>query len=474
MLWLAYVLLCRDIESACDERVIKEMSDEARKGYSEALVACSVHRRTIMACPLAFGEVGVKDRIRSVLSYKKPAFWIIVAALVISVVVAVCFMTDPFEYGIGKRNCGIVGFDIFENTDGGATLTFKYLDITGYSVRIVPEDEGMYIGDGMIPYDGSLGKYRVMISIYDSSPNSEGFAKELNTLGAINSMLKVKSAYPDDSTIVIYICSDWYLTVDEKEDLTPNALGGSFKVRISIDDGIIASAPFVKFTGYGSNVEGLSIKPIEAMLINGHLIFDVRWINDTSKTQSIGPNFTVYRMQGGEWVELEHKYVWLYYLCIVDANSESTTSYNISEHFDVSEPGVYRMEIYDGWVEFEIYENELETAEIIRVVVLTGEGEIVEISDENAIDLLVEKLEKLSGEYCGNSSSDGESVVYSIHIHTSDDFVMTYTLQENNVYTVEKNLLYVSYRPPRDLWRDQVVEELIQWLGIYAGVYNDK
>ena len=115
VLWLAYVLLCRDIESACDERVIKEMSGEARKGYSEALVACSVHRRAIMACPLAFGEVGVKDRIKSVLSYKRPAFWIIVAALVISIVVAVCFMTDPFEYGIGKRNCGIIGFDISEN-----------------------------------------------------------------------------------------------------------------------------------------------------------------------------------------------------------------------------------------------------------------------------------------------------------------------------------------------------------------------
>lgn len=474
LLWVAYVLLCRDIESACDERVIKEMSDEARNGYSEALVACSVHRRAIMACPLAFGEVGVKDRIKSVLSYKRPAFWIIVAALVISIVVAVCFMTDPFEYGIGKRNCGIVGFDITENTDGGATLTFKYLDITGYSVRIVPEDEGMYIGDGMIPYDGSLGKYRVMISIYDVSTNSEGFTKELNTLGAINSHLNVRTAYPDDSTTVIYICSNRLLITEEKEDLTPNALGGSFKVRIAFDEEVNDSAGFVKFTGYGSNVEGLSIEPIEARLENGDIIFDVKWINATSKTQDIGPNFKVYRKQGGEWVALEHRNVWLYYLQIIGGNSETTASYNLTYHFGVSEPGVYRMEIYDGWVEFEIYENELEMAEITRVTVLNGKGEIVEISDESAIDLLVERLGKLSGEYCGNSSSDGESVVYSIHIHTSDDYVTTYTLQENNVFTVEKNLIYVSFRPSRDLWRDPEVKELIQWLDIYAGVYNEK
>ncbi len=97
VLWVAYILLCRDIERACDERVIKEMSDGEKKGYSEALVACSVHRRRIMACPLAFGEVCVKDRIKSVLNYKKPAFWIIIVALVLSLVLAVCFLTDKIS-----------------------------------------------------------------------------------------------------------------------------------------------------------------------------------------------------------------------------------------------------------------------------------------------------------------------------------------------------------------------------------------
>lgn len=95
VMWLAYILLCRDIEMACDEKVIKELDGPRKKAYSAALLQCSVPRRMIAACPLAFGEVGVKDRIRSVLSYKKPAFWVILVAVIASIVVAVCFMTDP-------------------------------------------------------------------------------------------------------------------------------------------------------------------------------------------------------------------------------------------------------------------------------------------------------------------------------------------------------------------------------------------
>ena len=100
MVWLGYILLCRDIELACDEKVVKELNNEQRADYSEALLACSVNRRMIAACPLAFGEVGVKDRIKSVLNYKKPAFWIIVVAIVVSITVAVCFLTNPVNTSI--------------------------------------------------------------------------------------------------------------------------------------------------------------------------------------------------------------------------------------------------------------------------------------------------------------------------------------------------------------------------------------
>lgn len=95
LVWVAYILFCRDIELACDEKVIKDMSIDGKKAYSGALVACSVPRRMIMACPLAFGEVGVKERVKTVLNYRKPAFWIVIAAVAACAVVAVCFLTNP-------------------------------------------------------------------------------------------------------------------------------------------------------------------------------------------------------------------------------------------------------------------------------------------------------------------------------------------------------------------------------------------
>ena len=95
LMWLAYVLLCRDIELACDEKVIKGLSNEQRADYTQALVACSVNRRMIAACPLTFGEVGVKERVKSVMNYKKPAFWVIIIAVIICVGVAACFLTNP-------------------------------------------------------------------------------------------------------------------------------------------------------------------------------------------------------------------------------------------------------------------------------------------------------------------------------------------------------------------------------------------
>lgn len=97
LIWVAYILLSRDIELACDEKVIRSMETPDKQAYSEALLVCSVNRRMIAVCPLAFGEVGVKARVKSVLNYKKPAFWVLVGSVVICAVVAVCFLTDPAE-----------------------------------------------------------------------------------------------------------------------------------------------------------------------------------------------------------------------------------------------------------------------------------------------------------------------------------------------------------------------------------------
>lgn len=95
VLWVAYILLCKDIELACDEKVIRQSGTEIKKPYSEALINCSVPRKMISACPLAFGETSVKERVRGVLNYKKPAFWMILVAAAACVITAVCLLTDP-------------------------------------------------------------------------------------------------------------------------------------------------------------------------------------------------------------------------------------------------------------------------------------------------------------------------------------------------------------------------------------------
>ena len=107
VLWLAYALLCRDIELACDERVIRTMDESAVKTYSTVLLACSMPRKAVITCPLAFGEVGVKERVRNALHYKKPAFWVVAASVAVCVVVAVCFLTNPRT---DTDAAGLVGF----------------------------------------------------------------------------------------------------------------------------------------------------------------------------------------------------------------------------------------------------------------------------------------------------------------------------------------------------------------------------
>lgn len=141
LLWVAYILLCRDIELACDERVIRDMDASAKKAYSEALLSCSLPRHMVAACPLAFGEVGVKKRIASVLHYKKPAFWVLVVAILACVVVAVCFLTNP------------------KDTIGGKVYTYEKSGVLGNFTIAFFEDGTFHYTEGMASSYHSSGKW---------------------------------------------------------------------------------------------------------------------------------------------------------------------------------------------------------------------------------------------------------------------------------------------------------------------------
>ncbi len=119
--WLAYILFCRDIELSCDERVVRKMDKDEKKSYSLALLACSIPHSKLVAAPLAFGEVGVKTRIKSALNYKKPAFWVIVVALIICIGVAVLFMTDPVMTTQNDKDTNVT--DIAETNEPDVTDT---------------------------------------------------------------------------------------------------------------------------------------------------------------------------------------------------------------------------------------------------------------------------------------------------------------------------------------------------------------
>ncbi len=95
LLWLGYALFCRDLELACDEAVVCGMTAGERADYAQALLCCSIERRTAAACPPAFGGVGVKRRVKQVLNYKKPVFWAVIAAIAAGIAAAVCLLTDP-------------------------------------------------------------------------------------------------------------------------------------------------------------------------------------------------------------------------------------------------------------------------------------------------------------------------------------------------------------------------------------------
>ena len=230
LMWLGYILLCRDIELACDEKVIKALDCDARADYSEALLRCGVKRKSIAACPLAFGEVGVKARIKSVLNYKKPAFWIIIVALVLCVVIAICFLTNPVSAGVKDISVKNIKDDSLE-------LVMKYYFPSGnYGVRAVPDDEGENLGNGMREYDGSLGEHRILISFGDTEP-TKAFREEFPTGEAveINSSPRVcvKRVHLSDNGFDLYVGFDSPVSIEEIDSEKLNTFFGKVKIPVS-------------------------------------------------------------------------------------------------------------------------------------------------------------------------------------------------------------------------------------------------
>lgn len=149
LIWAAYVLLCRDIELACDERVVRDMTREDRAAYSQALLQCSLNRRRrLVLCPLAFGEVGVRTRVKSVLRYRRPAVWLSAAAVLLCAALAVTFLTEPKTARTGvspETASGQTDPDRLRETSSKALIVSSTLDPAAqrisYTVQLTEEPE---------------------------------------------------------------------------------------------------------------------------------------------------------------------------------------------------------------------------------------------------------------------------------------------------------------------------------------------
>ena len=377
LMWLGYVLLCRDIELACDEKVIKELDHDARADYSQALLTCSVNRRMIAACPLAFGEVGVKDRVKSVLNYKKPAFWIIIAAIVACVAVAVCFLTNP----PAKE----VNLDFpFEIEDVDNIEMYHYVGTPGQVEKkvIVSEQDIKTLYEKFERISYKLKKADEVVGGETTSFRfnlSDGTMYELiyRSYGVKNGILKSPTdgfeyfTSADIGWNWRWLNEDLVAVEVDKSELP----GSNFNLGASnLIYGFVPPASdsdklsYIYIRDFGCNVKDATINFEKARFEDGKLIFDIHWTNEGSDNIDIGPDFEVYKYNGSTLEKLDHKGVWLYYReflpgkgMTVDGNfeleAERTSSYTISEHYDVLTPGKYRFEAYGAWVEFQIINN---------------------------------------------------------------------------------------------------------------------
>ena len=161
LVWVAYILFCRDIELACDEKVVKGLDGAARADYSQALLSCAAPKRAVAACPLAFGEGNIKTRVKSALHYKKPAFWVAAAAVLSVVIVAVCFLTNPrSERGslvwAQKLNAAdVASIELYVPAEGEARQ-YKKLDTEemAQAVELINSSRGTYIEKPETVYAG--------------------------------------------------------------------------------------------------------------------------------------------------------------------------------------------------------------------------------------------------------------------------------------------------------------------------------
>lgn len=253
ILWMGYIFLCRDIEAACDERVLKEKGEEIKKVYSETLLSFSAPKKLISACPLAFGETGVKERIKNILSYKKPTLWIVIITLIISIVLSFCFMTNPT--GMKLTDIDAYGY-IFDDVE---------------KIQLFIGSSYIYTTEDIKPEISDIKRIRL-----EKTPSEETHAKdrdssyriEINDEVTININKEFSDLWLDDGTRPSY----------SYKIKNPDVLKNLFSI-----------------SNYTTEMNGIYITLKDVKQTDNGISFTVNWHNERSEPVEYGEMFSIER-----------------------------------------------------------------------------------------------------------------------------------------------------------------------------------
>lgn len=350
LVWLAYSLFCRDIEFACDEKVIKNMKNEHKKAYSEALLSLSVPNRSLTACPLAFGEVGVKNRIKSVLNYKKPALWIIIVAVIALVSVAIGFMTNPANTQINDKifapakyyHQEVIGVDRANKEQ----MDFRYYISEDYVLS-------MYIEDGLNYSVNHQGKL-----IKQDSYDENRITLILDKLPAYYQNMDIDEVYEAQCSFDLTETKTLYTLIRfSNGDLIfafmPTNGDGNYYAHEVLRLKVVSKAedlPIdVQLSGTigTTDCEGVTVKILSADYTSDNAYIYVQITNNTQVTLTYGADYHVYRYENGEKIDCnvwENRF-WNALLYMKNGNFEREFTL---EGYDLSKPGIYSLEFNFG------------------------------------------------------------------------------------------------------------------------------
>lgn len=357
LIWLSYVLLCRDIELACDETVIRKLGSDQRADYTQALLICSAGRQRITACPLAFGEIGVKERIKSVLHYKKPTVWILAVAIAAFTLLSLCFLTNPKDtfqapnwpdladipsnYTLEQAKSDGCVVLVGEELRYGKRSWFDFYSDASQGrkaiVRVYHTDNsGQYTLQELF-FDGQ----RYELRYFDRNGNAP-YVKtysHLNrgTYGPVsgNDIFYEYFILTDGSYQLNYEDYLHYRPSLPAEDHSPAHMHTVISYTVS-SDAVFGAASY-------SDIKGISLENACASVHPDRTDLTVEWKNETNTPVLYGLAYTVERLENGYWVSCSiNDPVFTSVAYSLPGNSAEMKRYTLSELFDVSKPGTYR------------------------------------------------------------------------------------------------------------------------------------